>query len=453
MRKITSSLFVMMLLFQLFVNPAAANQMSREYYPPGNSDYYQKKMSYQLYISHGTKKVKLTQYESGKPMTEDTVITTVEWDVKENSFIWMDMTCKGPMTFLYLDAAGEVVASHTRGESSSHLGQGSCTGDVIKLSDFNEEENQYKSDTFGGTKPELTNPETPDGSGGDGESGYLPPGSGGDDASDGGGTDPGGDDGSGSDGGSGDDGSDGGSGSCDSCEVIKCPGWDEYMGGLEDIKNAIPPAPNWKEVADTFRDSIAPKIKQDMAGLLGSAPSKPAAPSMPSNVNDGGFKNRPPQGSEAPGLGDTDFGTIKDKAPEIQEVPDNTDGFEINNPINSFPSQEEFLENVPDDFDNPAPGPPKDIIGSPPTPLDVGDGEAPIPDDSSGSAPMPGDQGGTAPIPIDGGDTAPLPGDDGGNAPLPSDLGDNAPIPGDQGGTFPIPGGDTESFPIPGMGG
>ncbi|MFC5732170.1 hypothetical protein [Cytobacillus gottheilii] len=438
MRKLASSLFVMLLLFQIFVSPVAANQMSREYYPPADSDYYQKKMSYQLYISHGTKKVRMTQYKSGVPMTDDSVITTVTWDVKENSFIWMDMTCKGPTVFHYLDAAGEVVASHVRGESSSNLKEGSCApGDVIKLSDFNEDANQYKSDTFGGTKPKLTKPDTPDGSGGDGDSGYLPPGSN-DGGSDGGGTEPGGDDGSGSDGGTdpggtdpdGGSGGDSGSGSCDSCQVFECPGWDEYMGGLEDIKNAIPPAPNWKDVADTFRDSIAPKIKQDMADLLGSAPSKPAAPSLPSGVNDGGFKNSAPTGSEAPGLGDTDFGTIKDEAPVIEEVPDTTDGFEINNPIDTFPSQEEFLENVPEDFDNPAPAAPEDNIGSPPTPPDVGDGVAPIPDDSSGNAPIPGDQGGTAP----------LPSDDGGNAPMPTDPGDSAPIPGDSDDTFPIPG-------------
>lgn len=217
---------------------------------------------------------------------------------------------------------------------------------------------------------------------------------------------------------------------CDSCEILNCPGWNEYMGKVDQIIGKIPPPPNWPEVADTFRDSIVPRLITDLGNLLGTAPDPPQPPDMPSGIDDHGFKNSTPQGQEAPGLGDTDFSRIKDEAPVIEEIPDTSEGFNILNPIDSLPSQEEFLENIPADVDNPTPPPPKDTDVNAPMPPDEDFGSPPIP---------PQDEGSSVPIPSDSGETAPIPSDSEGTVPIPGSEGWVAPIPKDETGNFPIP--------------
>lgn len=162
---------------------------------------------------------------------------------------------------------------------------------------------------------------------------------------------------------------------CDSCAVLNCPGWGDYMGKLDGILGAIPPAPNWNQVAATFRDTITPKIKSDMADLIGvtqppakvnfpSAPNAPggapppSAPSKPGALNDGGITA--PTGQEAPGLGDSSFssGDLKDSATPIQERPDPSGGFSIIDPLGSLPSQQEFMDNAPNEQPFPLPSPP-----------------------------------------------------------------------------------------------
>lgn len=232
----------------------------------------------------------------------------------------------------------------------------------------------------------------------------------------------------------------GGTGTCDACKLLSCPGWTDYMSKLDDIKAAIPPAPDWPIVADVFRDSIAPQIKSDMAELIGTsptpdlpilpqAPELPSAPTMLEGVDDGGIKA--PTGNEAPGLGDSTFteDDIKNSAPIIQERADPTGGFNIVDPIGSLPTQEEFISNSPIEGVAPLPGNPIELENISPTPTEQPNA-APTPTEPINTAPTPGDTGDTAPIPGDTGDAAPLPGTNTSTAPIPGVGNDTAPIPG-----------------------
>lgn len=255
------------------------------------------------------------------------------------------------------------------------------------------------------------------------------------------------------------DGSTGGTGgtgeTCDSCAVFECPGWSAYMGKLNDIKQAIPPPPNWNEVADTFRDSIAPRIKQDMEDLFGYAPEPPTAPTaptppeMPIDLDDRGIEE--PTGEEAPGLEEATFDEedIKNEAPVIPEREDPTGGFEIDDPLTNLPSQEEFKENIPEEGSAPIPGAPKEPENIAPEPTEPPNA-APTPSEPENTAPTPSEPENTAPTPTESSGTAPTPSDDTGAAPLPGDSGSGYPMPGDSTDSPPIP---TEegTAPIPGQ--
>jgi hypothetical protein len=382
--------------------------MSREYYPTADSDYFQKKFSYQLYISHEVEKLRMTQYKPDLPLTEENIVTIVTWNVKGNSYIWMDQQCKGALSFEYIDSSGKVVESHIRGKSNSYLNEGSCSaGNVVKPSDFNEDQNRYASDTFGGTKNTLSNPPTADGSGGTGETGFEGEDNGQDPGS--GGTDPGGDPGSGTDSGS----------ECSECKVFDCPGWDDYMGKLDGIKNSIPPAPNWDQVANKFRDSVVPKVISDLGDLLGTAPTPPAEPSQLPPVSDGGLSSKTPNMQDVPGLGEAGFNAddVKSQAPIIPVREDPTGGFDLlDNP----------MDTLPDAPTNPKPGQ-----------TDPGDWGKNKPKEQANPFPMPEDQGdpevGDPPKPGNNGATPPTPGGNPGNAPIPGgDLG-SSPTPGGEG--------------------
>jgi hypothetical protein len=201
---------------------------------------------------------------------------------------------------------------------------------------------------------------------------------------------------------------------CIGCDLFSCPGWQDYMGGLEDIRNAIPPAPDWQVVAGTFRDTIVPKIVMDIENMLGStpepppAPVAPVAPPLPSRLDDGGITA--PTGQEAEGLQDAVFDStdIKTQAKQIIERPDPTGGgFSVLDPVEGLPSQEEFIRNLPNEGTVALPGNPKEEANVAPNPGDTTD-TAPIPSDDTGAAPIPTEIG-TAPIPGDVGETAPIP--------------------------------------------
>ena len=230
--------------------------------------------------------------------------------------------------------------------------------------------------------------------------------------------------------------------SCTTCDLFNCPGWQNYMQELQDIKNAIPPVPNWQEVANIFNNTIAPQIKSDLQSILGNVDNPPPAPIPPSipglgkDLNDRGIT--PPTGDNAPGLKDSTFteNDIKGGAPVIKERGDDSGGFIINNPIDGLPTQKEFTDNLPIEGDAVIPGPPPELDNPSPTPSEK-DNVAPQPDDGTNTAPTPEDSGGTAPIP-----------DESGTAPIPNESG-TAPLPNEN-GTAPLPGNLTDSFPMPG---
>lgn len=402
MYKKQNVLIIFILIFLMSPIKSLASGMSQQYLPPANSDYRGEKISWQIYLSYGITKLRITQFSYGYPKE---VIETVTWNVEENSTVWVDMTCMGDTSFEFLDASGKVKGIETRGQSESYLGQGTCEpGKTIKPSDYNEEQNQYASDTFGGTKPKLNNPPTPDGSGGKGETGYK----GIDD-----GTNNGGDNGSdGGDNGGGEDSGEGGNdGSCGACKVLECPGWNEYMDKIDDIAGKIPPPPNWDDVAGKFRDTIVPKVIDDLGDLLGRAPAKPTPPpALPSN-DDHGINNNRPSMQDTPNIPQFDADDIKNGAPPIPEREDPTGGFDlIDNPMDTLPDAPinpkpgetdpgEWGQNKPKEDSNPFPFPEdqgEPNIGTPPKPSDNG-ASPPTPGGNVGNAPIPGGDYGTPP--------------------------------------------------------
>ncbi|MED4605568.1 hypothetical protein [Paenibacillus validus] len=61
--------------------------------------------------------------------------------------------------------------------------------------------------------------------------------------------------------------------SCDGCQIINdmldCPEWDTYMGEWSKmIKNSVPPAPDWQQVANVMRDTIVPAIGNELLNKM-----------------------------------------------------------------------------------------------------------------------------------------------------------------------------------------
>jgi len=238
-------------------------------------------------------------------------------------------------------------------------------------------------------------------------------------------------------------GGDGGGGDDCGC-IFNTPGWDRYMGKVDQIINRIPSPPNWQSVANTMRDTIVPRMVNDFGDLLGRAPSTPdlevirapsqprtpSTPNAPSSpiLSDRNITDSEPSFNEPSGLDDSAFNLsdLKDDAEVIEFEEDPTGGFEISNPVDSLP------ELPSDDF--PIPGetnagdygehqPTEEDIEYPDAPVDEG---IPIPDDP----PEPDDGDYDAPIPEQPENEVPTPGDDFGDLPLPG--GDyDAPIPDD----------------------
>lgn len=204
------------------------------------------------------------------------------------------------------------------------------------------------------------------------------------------------------------------------CDLFNCPGWQEHMGKLDEIINKIPPAPNWGNVANIFKDIIVPQIKKDIQDILGEVddppdpPPRPTPPPVDGDLDNRGIKD--PEGDLPPDLKGFDNKDIKDNAPIIKERPDGTEGFKINNPIDGIPSQDEFMKQKPEEGEAELPKDPEEK-----------ENKAPTPDEGTNTAPNPNEGNNTAPVPNESG-TAPLP-NESGTAPLPNENW-SAPVPG-----------------------
>lgn len=252
-----------------------------------------------------------------------------------------------------------------------------------------------------------------------------------------------------SDGNAGDEPTDPGTGEdgCCSCEcVIDIPGWDDMMVKLDEIKSAIPPAPDWQQVSETMRDTIVPAFRSEMEDMLGRAPEPPSPPIF-NNPLTGGIDE--PTGSLPADFEESGFtaNDLKADAEEIEFKEDESGGFELLDPIGSLPTQDEFKQNIPEEQNLQAPEVP-DVSGTAPEPP-VQDNIAPEPPDVTGTAPSPTDEDNIAPSPSEGENVAPTPGDNTGTAPLPGDDSGTAPVPSDDLTTAPLPGEDLTGSPIP----
>ncbi len=424
MKRLTVTMILAVFISMVPIQAFAASSQSGQYYPPSDSEYFKKKFSWQFYIDHQTYQIRFTS----RPLDPNNPLFLQQtFDVRPNSFIWFDFSCQGRDDIEFLDAQGNVLSFMTRGQTTTYL---DGTGDVmcVRLSDFDENAKDYvdtgkQPDGLGGNGGNGTEGNPPNGGNGGGN---QPPdggsGPGGDGGSGGDGSDPGGDGGGGTD--------PGGGGTdpeenpppkaCDpECRIFRCPQWDDYMGKIDNIANKIPPPPNWPEVADTFRDSIVPKLVDDIGDLLGTAPNPPApAPELP-GLDDRGIKGKEPEMKDVPGLEDSGFDAnkIKNEAPKIPEREDPTGGFDLStNPVDALPDAPENPKPGETDAGEWGKNKPKEEDNPFPYPKDKGDPDV-------GSQPKPGDNGATPPSP--GGDpgSAPKPGGDLGNGPSPGGSG------------------------------
>jgi len=394
---------------------AFASAMNRDWGLPLGHENYQKVYFIEVYSSFGVKNVDIIYHDQkvdGHWQEKD----RKKLAVKENDYDQFTLTCLGYYHFNFLDAQDNVTDSFGVIMTNTHLNGELCTDTNFVVPGIWE---------GSGSAP------TPgDGTGGDDGTGGTDPGdgTGGDDGT--GGTDPG--DGTGGDDGTG--GTDPGDGTGGSCGCIfNTPGWQEYMDKIDEIIGKIP---HWDSIADKFRDSIVPRVINDLEDLLGRAPNTPTPPPKPGGVDDRGINDKKPGMQDNPDLKDISDditpGNIKDQAPKIPVRDDPTGGFDlITDPVGSLPEVPsetpmkpgetdpgEWGENKPNMPDNPYPNPPED-------PGDISIEDPPRPGTDTGSAPTPGDNTGDPPTP--GGDTgtAPTPGTDPGNAPTPGGGGDS----------------------------
>lgn len=228
--------------------------------------------------------------------------------------------------------------------------------------------------------------------------------------------------------------------------VVDIPGWDNMMGKLDEIKSAIPPAPDWQQVSETMRDTIVPAFRDEMEDMLGTAPEPPEQPIF-NNPLESGIDE--PTGSLPNDFEESGFtaNDLKADAEEIQFQEDPSGGFELLDPVGSLPTQEEFKKNIPSEQDLQAPEVP-DVTGTAPEPP-AQENIAPEPPDVTGTAPSPSVEDNIAPSPSGGDNVAPTPGDNTGTAPLPGEDTGNAPVPNDELTKAPLPSKDLTGAPIP----
>jgi hypothetical protein len=197
---------------------------------------------------------------------------------------------------------------------------------------------------------------------------------------------------------------------CDACQwlsdALACPDWDTYMGDLTGaIKNALPPPPNWEDIADTFVGKFA--------DYFGDVPVPPSVPEIENNVrpNIPAVDTNVPQASIAPAV-PSDFN---------------------NGPLDTDITQGEQIE-VEDDSQ----------------PIEIYDPDKYIDSDGVGEFVYPGDERNSSngikqPDTIDTPYEMPIPADSGGEDIPPADM----PVPNGSSSSIPIPDGTTGIIPIP----
>ncbi|WP_343784962.1 hypothetical protein [Alkalibacillus silvisoli] len=202
---------------------------------------------------------------------------------------------------------------------------------------------------------------------------------------------------------------------------FESPHWQDYVGQIDDIIGTIPEPPNWNRVADTFYDRVVPQLVSDFEQMLGTAPSAPTLPTVEepnpieqpeqptSNLDDRNISDSEPTFESPSEMEDASFDEddLMNEAEEIEFREDESEGFEISDPVDSLPE-------LPDD-DLPIPGetdpgdygdhqPEQEEVEFPESPSndDAGDpipDEPPAPDEGEEEAPTPGDEPSDAPVP------------------------------------------------------
>lgn len=169
---------------------------------------------------------------------------------------------------------------------------------------------------------------------------------------------------------------------CPSCEMFVCPGWNEYMGKINDIIDGFP----------TIVDAIADQTDTIRDEIVGQPPSLPSEPSYPDPVDTYDFENSAPSMKENPDLGDSGF-TLSDlekDAPEIQFRDDPTGGFNIVDPVEALPKPPAKFP-IPGETDAGEWQQNNPVVITPEPPIVELHPYTPYP--------LPGDGGGNAPVP------------------------------------------------------
>ena len=149
-------LLLVLLSLSLLPGTVFASGQSGQFYPPSNSDYFNKKFSWQIFFSNNVKKVEFTQYDV--KMKKQSVL--YHNSVKGNSYLWVDFYCQGMVSVEFFDKKGKVVDSFIRGTAERYLNDSSCSySSAVTFSDYDEKKDRYASDMF--KKKEKENKQKP----------------------------------------------------------------------------------------------------------------------------------------------------------------------------------------------------------------------------------------------------------------------------------------------------
>ena len=406
-------LVIMSLAILLFINPISVFASSstvgwiNKANVYSNSDYYGVKESYELYVASSS-----VAYMMITAITDENgVEKEYKISVIDQQRFWLDLYCADRFTFGIYDSNGNQLDQMQVGTQLN-----ACSnGEYIGFSDYLADEKRYASDTKKGTVEPIEPPTKPELSieifDKNGVSqGYLPGSTNNTGGGDGGNPSP----------------TDPSNPNpteptepeyeyplwCDEeCRVFECPQWDEYMYKLDQIKNAIPPPPNWQSVANIMRDTIVPNLMNEVKSYFGSVGNAPATPPNLPSLDTQNIENKAPTFNVPAGLNEAGFSAndIKQQAPIIQERPDESGGFDLTaDPLESLPevpnvvlpgqTQEKNWMEMPSDYSNPFPSNPQSSVNNvditnPPTP-NGNNNTAPIPGGTSeNNAPIPGGSG------------------------------------------------------------